>query len=70
MCGTINFIENKRDKISPCSLPHQSGKSKVPDLYIVIISEHSNTLDFFSKFTRLVMQGDTIFIPSFYYVYK
>jgi hypothetical protein len=69
MCETMNFIANKRDKIFLGSLPHQSGKSKVSDIFI-IISEHSNTLDFFSKFTRLVMQEDLIFIPSFYYVHK
>jgi hypothetical protein len=66
----MNFIANKRDKILSGSWPHQSGKSKVSDIYFIIISEHSNALDFFSEFTSLVMQGDLIFIPSFYYVHK
>jgi len=66
----MNFIENKRDRIFSDSLPHQSNKSKVYDICIIIITEHPNTLDFFSKFTRLVMQKDLIFIPIFYYVYS
>ena len=73
MCENMNFIANKRDKSFSGSLTHQSIKSKVSNIYIIIfiiISEHSNTLDFFSKFTRLVMQGDLIFIPSFYYIHK
>jgi hypothetical protein len=44
-------------------------------IIIIIITsssstETSNTLDFFSEFTRFVMQGDLIFTPSFYYVHK
>jgi hypothetical protein len=65
----MNFVANKRDKIFSGSLPHQSGKSKVSDIYI-IISENSNILDLFSEITRLVMQGYLIFIPSFYHVHK
>jgi hypothetical protein len=60
MCETMNFIANKRDKRFSGSLLQQSGKSKVSDIYIIIISKHSTPLDFFFEFTRLVMQGDLI----------
>jgi len=66
----MNFIRNKRDKIFSGSLLQQSDKSKVFDIYIIIISEHSNPSDFFFEFTRLVMQWNHIFIPSSYYVHK
>jgi hypothetical protein len=70
MCETMNFIANNVIIFFSGSLLQQSDKSKVSDIYIIIISEQSNPLDFFFEFTRLVMQGDLIFIQSSSYVHK